>query len=223
MTDSLQQFTDELRRKIDSFQPQVEIRNIGTVIEAGDGIAQVQGLAGIRSQELVEFSNGVMGIAFNLEKEQVGIIILGEYQTITEGMQVRGTGRIASVPVGDGLIGRVVNALGEPVDGKGEFEFQQYRPIERIAPGVIERRDVDLPVQTGIKAIDSMIPVGRGQRELIIGDRQTGKTAIAIDTIINQKGKDLICIYVAIGQKKAAVARTIGTLKQFGAMAHRLW
>ena len=222
MTDSLQQFTDELRRKIDSFQPQVEIRNIGTVIEAGDGIAQVQGLAGIRSQELVEFSNGVMGIAFNLEKEQVGIIILGEYQTITEGMQVRGTGRIASVPVGDGLIGRVVNALGEPVDGKGEFEFQQYRPIERIAPGVIERRDVDLPVQTGIKAIDSMIPVGRGQRELIIGDRQTGKTAIAIDTIINQKGKDLICIYVAIGQKKAAVARTIGTLEQFGAMAHTI-
>lgn len=222
MANSLQQFTADLQKKIDSFHPQYEVQNIGTVIEAGDGIAQVEGLRGIRSQELVEFSNGVMGVAFNLEKEQVGIIILGEYETVSEGMQVRGTGRIASVPVGDGLIGRVVNALGEPVDGKGDFDFSQYRPIERIAPGVIERRDVDTPVQTGIKAIDSMIPVGRGQRELIIGDRQTGKTALAIDTIINQKGKDLICIYVAIGQKKAAVARTIGILEEFGAMAHTI-
>jgi F-type H+-transporting ATPase subunit alpha len=222
MTESLQQFTDALRQKIDSFKPQIEVQNIGTVLEAGDGIAQVNGLRGIRSQELVEFSNGVMGVAFNLEKEQVGIIILGGYQTVSEGMQVRGTGRIASVPVGDGLIGRVVNALGEPVDGKGDFDFTKYRPIERIAPGVIERKDVDTPVQTGIKAIDSMIPVGRGQRELIIGDRQTGKTALAIDTIINQKGKDLICIYVAIGQKKAAVARTIGILEEYGAMAHTI-
>ena len=222
MTESLQQFTDALRQKIDSFKPQIEVQNIGTVLEAGDGIAQVDGLRGIRSQELVEFSNGVMGVAFNLEKEQVGIIILGDYQTVSEGMQVRGTGRIASVPVGDGLIGRVVNALGDPVDGKGDFDFTKYRPIERIAPGVIERKDVDTPVQTGIKAIDSMIPVGRGQRELIIGDRQTGKTALAIDTIINQKGKDLICIYVAIGQKKAAVARTIGILEEYGAMAHTI-
>ncbi len=222
MTESLQRFTDELHRKIESFQPQFEVQNIGTVLEAGDGIAQVGGLAGIRSQELVEFSNGVIGIAFSLEKAQVGIIILGDYSTITEGMQVHATGRIASVPVGDGLIGRVVNALGEPIDGKGAIEFSKYRPIERIAASVVERKDVDSPVQTGIKAIDAMIPVGRGQRELIIGDRQTGKTAIAIDTIINQNGKDLICIYVAIGQKKAAVARTIGILEQFGAMSHTI-
>jgi F-type H+-transporting ATPase subunit alpha len=170
----------------------------------------------------VQFANGVMGIAFNLEKDAVGIIIMGDYSEIAEGMEVRATGRIASVPVGDGLIGRVVNALGEPVDGKGPVKFTDYRPIERIAAGVVERQDVDTPVQTGIKAIDSMIPIGRGQRELIIGDRQTGKTAIAIDTIINQKGKDLICIYVAIGQKKAAVARTVGILEQRGAMAHTI-
>jgi F-type H+-transporting ATPase subunit alpha len=222
MADSLQQYTDDLRKKIDLFQPQYEVQNVGSVLEAGDGIAQVEGLRGVRSQELVEFSNGIMGIALNLERDQVGVVILGDYERISEGMQVRGTGRIASVPVGDGLIGRVVNALGEPVDGKGDIVFNKYRPIERIAPGVIERKDVDTPVQTGIKAIDSMIPVGRGQRELIIGDRQTGKTALAIDTIINQKGKDLICIYVAIGQKKAAVARTIGVLEENGAMAHTI-
>lgn len=222
MTDSLQRFTDELHRKIEKFQTQYTVQSIGTVLEAGDGIAQVEGLAGIHSQELVEFSNGVIGIAFNLEKSRVGVIILGDYSTISEGMQVHATGRIASVPVGDGLIGRVVNAAGEPIDGKGSIEFSKYRPIERIAPGVIERKDVDSPVQTGLKAIDAMIPVGRGQRELIIGDRQTGKSAIAIDTIINQRGKDLICIYVAIGQKKAAVARTIGILEQFGAMGHTI-
>ncbi len=176
----------------------------------------------VKSQELVEFANGVMGIAFNLEKDAVGIIIMGEYSEITEGVSVRATGRIASVPVGEGLIGRVVNALGEPIDGKGTIQFTDYRPIERIAAGVVERQDVDTPVQTGIKAIDTMIPIGRGQRELIIGDRQTGKTALAIDTIINQKGKDLICIYVAIGQKKAAVARTVATLSQHGAMGHTI-
>ncbi len=163
-----------------------------------------------------------MGIAFNLEKDRVGVTILGDYLTVSEGMQVRSTGRIASVPVGDGLIGRVVNALGEPIDGKGPIVFNRYRPLERIAPGVVERQDVDTPVQTGIKAIDAMIPIGRGQRELIIGDRQTGKTAIAIDTIINQKGKDLICIYVAIGQKKAAIARTIALLERYGAMGHTI-
>ncbi|TLN23466.1 F0F1 ATP synthase subunit alpha, partial [bacterium] len=195
-------------------------QNIGTVIEAGDGIAEVEGLANVQSQELVEFANGVMGIAFNLEKEKVGVIILGDYSSVSEGMQVHSTGRIASVPVGDGLIGRVVNALGEPIDGKGPIQNTKFRPIERIAPGVIARQDVDTPVQTGIIAIDSMIPIGRGQRELIIGDRQTGKTAIALDTIINQKGKDLICIYVAIGQKKAAVARTLAILESYGAMAH---
>lgn len=220
MSDLIKQLTNDLQEKIQSYQPHLEIRNVGTVIEAGDGIAQVEGLAGVQSQELVEFENGVMGIAFNLEKDRVGVTILGDYLTVSEGMQVRSTGRIASVPVGDGLIGRVVNALGEPIDGKGPVVFNRFRPLERIAPGVVERQDVDTPVQTGIKAIDAMIPIGRGQRELIIGDRQTGKTAIAIDTIINQKGKNLICIYVAIGQKKAAIARTIALLERYGAMAH---
>ena len=192
-------------------------------MDAGDGIARLHGLANVRSQELVQFANGVMGIAFNLEKDSVGVIIMGEYSGITEGMTVRGTGRIASVPVGDALIGRVVNALGEPIDGKGPIAATSFRPIERIAPGVVQRQDVDTPVQTGIKTIDAMIPVGRGQRELIIGDRQTGKTALAIDTIINQKGKDLICIYVAIGQKKAAVARTVGiAASAIGAMEHTI-
>src|SRR5512140_1699796 len=192
MADLIKQITNDLQKKIESFEAKVEITDIGTVLEAGDGIARATGLANVKSQELVQFANGVMGIAFNLEQDAVGIIIMGDYSEIAEGMSVRATGRIASVPVGDGLIGRVVNALGEPVDGKGTVKFTDYRPIERIAAGVVERKDVDTPVQTGIKAIDSMIPIGRGQRELIIGDRQTGKTALAIDTIINQKGKDLI-------------------------------
>jgi len=218
----IRQLTADLQGKIEAYQPQVEVRNVGKVLEAGDGIARASGLAGVRSQELVEFANGVIGIAFNLESERVGITILGDYAGIHEGMEVRATGRIASVPVGEGLIGRVVNALGEPIDGKGSLQYSGFYPIERIAPGVVARQDVDSPVQTGIKAIDSMIPIGRGQRELIIGDRQTGKTALAIDTIINQKGKDLICIYVAIGQKKAAVARTIALLERYGAMAHTI-
>jgi len=218
MSDLISQITSDLQKQIDAFKPELEIRDVGTVVEAGDGIARVHGLADVRSQELVEFSDGTKGIAFNLERETVGVIIMGEYSGIAEGMEVRSTGRIASVPVGDVLVGRVVNALGEPVDGKGPIRSSQYRPIERIAPGVVARKDVDNPVQTGLKAIDSMIPIGRGQRELIIGDRQTGKTAIAIDTIINQKGKDLMCIYVAIGQKKAAIARTVAILERFGAM-----
>ncbi len=222
MTDFVKQIANDLQKKIESFEPKMGIADVGTVLEAGDGIARATGLANVRSQELVQFANGVMGIAFNLEKNAVGIIIMGEYSEITEGMGVRATGRIASVPVGDGLIGRVVNALGEPVDAKGPVNFTEYRPVERIAAGVVQRQDVDTPVQTGIKAIDTMIPIGRGQRELIIGDRQTGKTAIAIDAIINQKGKNLICIYVAIGQKKAAVARTVGILEQHGAMAHTI-
>lgn len=222
MSELIKQLTTDLQQKIDAFQPQLEVRDIGVVLEAGDGIAQVEGLMGVRSQELVQFENGVMGIAFNLEKNQVGVIMLGEYSGISEGMKVRSTGRIASVPVGEGLIGRVVNVLGEPLDGRGPISVEKYRPVERIAPGVVLRQDVDTPVQTGIKAIDAMIPIGRGQRELIIGDRQTGKTALAIDTIINQKGKDLICIYVAIGQKKAAVARTIALLERFGAMDHTI-
>ncbi len=222
MTDLIKNLTTDLQQKIDAFKPSLEVRNVGMVTEAGDGIAMVDGLAGVQSQELVEFENGVMGIAFNLEKDRVGVTIVGDYTIVSEGMQVRSTGRIASVPVGDGLIGRVVNALGQPIDGKGPIVHTRFRPIERIAPGVVERQDVDTPVQTGIKAIDSMIPIGRGQRELIIGDRQTGKTALAIDTIINQKGKNLICIYVAIGQKKAAIARTIGLLERTGAMAHTI-
>ena len=222
MTDLIKQITSDLQKQIESFEPKVELADIGTVLEAGDGIARATGLANVKAQELVQFANGVMGIAFNLERETVGIIIMGDYSGIVEGMSVRATGRIASVPVGDGLIGRVVNALGEPVDGKGSIQFTSYRPIERIAAGVVQRQDVDTPVQTGIKPVDAMIPIGRGQRQLIIGDRQTGKTAIAIDTIINQKGKNLICIYVAIGQKKAAVARTVSVLEQNGAMAHTI-
>ena len=222
MTDLIKDISASLQKQIEDFQPELEIRDVGTVISAGDGIARATGLANVQAQELVQFDNGVMGIAFNLERDNVGIIIMGEFSAIQEGSTVRSTGRIASVPVGDGLIGRVVNALGEPIDGKGQIAFDDYRPIERIAPGVIKRRDVDTPVQTGIKAIDALVPVGRGQRELIIGDRQTGKTALAIDTIINQKGKDLICIYVAIGQKKAAVARSVATLEEHGAMEHTI-
>jgi len=222
MSDLIKQITGDFQRQIESFKPELNISDIGMVLEAGDGIARVQGLANVRSQELVQFANGVMGTAFNLEKDRVGVIVMGDYGEIAEGMSVRGTGRIASVPVGDAMIGRVVNALGEPIDGKGPISTTGFRPIERIAPGVVYRQDVDTPVQTGIKSIDSMIPVGRGQRELIIGDRQTGKTALAIDTIINQKGKDLICIYVAIGQKKAAIARTVGILERFGAMEHTI-
>jgi len=220
MTDPLQDLSSELRRRIEGFSPIVEVKNIGTVQEAGDGIARVTGLADIRSQELVQFANGVMGIAFNLEADSVGVIVMGDYAGIEEGMTVSGTGRIASVPVGNALVGRVVNALGQPIDGKGPVKSASFRPIERIAPGVVRRKDVDTPVQTGITAIDSMIPIGRGQRELIIGDRQTGKTAIAVDAVIHQKGKGLTCIYVAIGQKRAAVARTVATLERFGAMEH---
>jgi F-type H+-transporting ATPase subunit alpha len=218
MTDLIKQITADLKQQIDAFQPTAELSDVGTVLEAGDGIARVRGLDDVRSQELVQFSNGVIGIAFNLEQSNVGVIIMGEYSGIQEGMLVRAMGRIASVPVGDAMVGRVVNALGEPIDGKGPIKATGYRPIERIAPGVIQRKDVDTPVQTGLKAIDSMIPIGRGQRELIIGDRQTGKTALAIDTIINQKGKNLFCIYVAIGQKKAAIARTVSILERYGAM-----
>lgn len=218
MTELIKQITADIQKQIETYKPELQLRDVGTVIEAGDGIARVRGLDGVKSQELVQFSNGVMGIAFNLEKDNVGIIIMGDYAEISEGTLVRATQRIASVPVGDSMVGRVVNALGIPIDGKGPIKSSNYRPIERIAPGVVQRKDVDSPVQTGLKAIDSMIPLGRGQRELIIGDRQTGKTALAVDTIINQKGKDLFCIYVSIGQKKAAIARTVATFERYGAM-----
>jgi F-type H+-transporting ATPase subunit alpha len=214
----LQEIAASLRQQIEAFAPTLEPVEIGTVLEVGDEIARVSGLAGVQASELVEFANGVLGIAFNLEADNVGVIIIGDYTGIEEGGVVRGTGRIASVPVGQGLIGRVIDAVGQPVDGKGTIHATGFRPIERIAPGVVARKDVDTAVQTGLKAIDSMIPIGRGQRELIIGDRQTGKTAIALDTIINQKGKKLACIYVAIGQKRAQVAQVVATLERYGAM-----
>ncbi len=216
--DVLRDITTSLRQRIEAFTPTLEPVEVGTVLEVGDGIARVSGLAGVQASELVEFSNGVLGIAFNLEADNVGVIIMGDYTTIEEGGVVRGTGCIASVPVGQELLGRVVNAAGQPVDGQGPIHTANTRPVERIAPGVIARKDVNTAVQTGLKAIDSMTPIGRGQRELIIGDRQTGKTAIALDTIINQKGKKLACIYVAIGQKKAQVAQVVATLERYGAM-----
>ncbi len=213
----------QLKQQILSFEAPVRAVDVGSVLQVGDGIARASGLANVRAMELVKFpKTGTVGMAFNLERDNVGIIILGDYTEIEEGDQVIATGEIASVPVGDALIGRVVNALGQPVDGKGPLKTDRTRPVERIAPGVVIRKSVDTPVQTGIKAIDTMIPIGRGQRELIIGDRQTGKTALAIDTIINQKGKNLICIYVAIGQKLAQVAQVVATLERYGAMEHTI-
>ena len=213
---------DLIKKQILAFEAPVHMVDVGTVTEVGDGIARIKGLANAMASELVEFANGVMGIVFNLEENSVGVIIMGEHTEIEEGDLVRSTGRIVSVPVGEALIGRVVNALGEPLDGKGPINASGMRPVERIAPNVIARKSVDTPVQTGIKAIEALIPIGRGQRELIIGDRQTGKTAIAIDTIINQKGKDLICIYVAIGQKRAQVVQLVATLEKYGAMDHTI-
>ncbi|WP_448575107.1 F0F1 ATP synthase subunit alpha [Thermomicrobium sp.] len=216
------EITEILKQQIEQYGSRMVVTNVGYVVQVGDGIATVHGLRDVMASELVEFENGVLGIAFNLQEDSVGVIILGDYTGIEEGDEVRATGRIASVPVGPALVGRVVNALGEPIDGKGPIDTDKFRPIERIAPGVVMRQDVDTALQTGIKAIDSMIPIGRGQRELIIGDRQTGKTAIAIDTIINQKGKGVICIYVAIGQKRAQVAQTVATLERYGAMEHTI-
>jgi F-type H+/Na+-transporting ATPase subunit alpha len=202
---------------------ETESASVGTVIAVQDGITRVYGLQDVKYLELVEFPRtGIMGMAFNLEEEAVSCTILGDYTQIREDDEVRTTGRVISVPVGDALIGRMVNPLGEALDDRGPITTDKFRPVERVAPGVITRQPVNTPVQTGIKAIDSMIPIGRGQRELIIGDRQTGKTAIAIDTIINQKGKNLICIYVAIGQKNSSVARTQAILEQYGAMEHTI-
>ncbi|HUW11306.1 MAG TPA: F0F1 ATP synthase subunit alpha [Anaerolineae bacterium] len=213
--------TAALRRQIEVFEAPLKAVDVGTVVEVGDGIARATGLATVMASELVEFTkSGVMGMALNLEPDQVGVIILGDYTDIEQGDEIRGTGRVVSVPVGEALIGRVVNALGMPIDGKGPIETDVLRPIERIAPNVTVRESVNRPVQTGIKAIDSMFPIGRGQRELIIGDRQTGKSALAIDTIINQGDKDLTCIYVAIGQKRSNVAQVVATLERFGAMDH---
>ncbi|KXK25410.1 MAG: ATP synthase subunit alpha [Chloroflexi bacterium OLB15] len=213
-SDLFQSFIDQVK----GYSPAVESVEVGYVEEVGDGIARVRGLQNVRFSELVRFSNGSAGIAFNLEKDNVGIIVMGEYDTINENDEVRPLGRIASVPVGMGMVGRVVNALGEPIDGRGPIESTEYYNIERIAPGVMQRKNVGRPVQTGIAAIDAMTPIGRGQRQLIIGDRQTGKTAITIDTILNQKGGDLYCIYVAIGKRRGEIARLVAQLEEAGAM-----
>ena len=211
-----------LREQIEQFEAPSVATDVGVVIEAGDGVARAHGLTNARYSELLEFPNGTMGLALNLEEESVSAVVLGDYEDIKEGDEVRATGRIIEVPVGDELIGRVVDALGNPIDGKGPIGATKSRPVERIAPGVTLRQSVDTPVQTGIKAIDSMIPIGRGQRELIIGDRSTGKSAIALDAIINQKGGDLVCIYVAIGQKAGKVAQVLGQLEEHGAMEHTI-
>ncbi len=216
------EITSIIKSAIDSFEPEIETRNVGTVVEVGDGIAQIYGLDAALASEMLEFPNGVFGLALNLEEETVGAVLLGNAAAIKEGDTVKTTGRVVEVPVGKELLGRVVDALGRPLDDKGPLNATANRPVERIAPGVIVRQSVDTPVQTGIKAIDALIPIGRGQRELIIGDRQTGKTAIAIDTIINQKGKGLVCIYVAIGQKLSTVANTVAILEQYGAMDHTI-
>ena len=211
-----------IKQQIQQYGTAATMVDVGTVVEIGDGIARVHGLAGVSNGELVEFPGGIQGMALNLEEETVGIVIFGEDFRIKEGDEVRATGRVAEVPVGDALIGRVVDSLGRPLDGKGPIKATTTRPVERIAPDVVSRSAVNRPVQTGIKVIDAMIPIGRGQRELIIGDRSTGKSAIAIDTIINQKGGDLICIYVAIGQKASKVVQTTALLEQYGAMEHTI-
>jgi len=217
-----QDITSVIRKQIEEFGTTVPVVDVGTVVEIGDGIARVHGLSGARSTEMVEFESGVMGIAMNLEEDQVGIALLGEDSAVKEGDEVRTTGRVMQVPVGDAMIGRVVNALGEPIDAKGPIDTSTYRPVERVAPNVIARSAVNTPVQTGIKSIDAMIPIGRGQRELIVGDRTIGKTAIALDVIINQKGGDLICIYVAIGQRIGRIASMVATLEEYGAMDHTI-
>ena len=220
LTLSASEIAAAITKGLEGYKPSVEARTVGRVIEVGDGIAQVYGLSGALSSELLEFPGGVAGMALNLGEETVGAVLLGDAKSIKEGDTVKTTGRVVEVPVGPELIGRVVDPLGRPLDGKGPINAKKSRPVERIAPGVISRKSVTTPVQTGIKAVDALIPIGRGQRELIIGDRQTGKTAVAIDTIINQKGKGLICIYVAIGQKLSTVRTVVAMLEKQGAMGH---
>ena len=211
-----------IRKQIENFETGVTVTEVGTVIKIGDGIAELHGLEKVMAGELLEFPNDVRGLALNLEEDKVGAVLFGDFQTIREGDLVKRTGRIMQVPVGDALIGRVVDCLGNPIDDAGPIVTEHYYPVERIAPGVVDRQPVKEPLQTGLKAIDAMVPIGRGQRELIIGDRQTGKTAVAVDTIINQKGKDVICIYVAIGQKASTVAQVVKTLQDFGAMDYTI-
>ncbi|MDO4574352.1 MAG: F0F1 ATP synthase subunit alpha [Planctomycetia bacterium] len=209
-----------IQQEIKQYESKIDVRQVGRVLEVGDGIAQVYGLSDVMAGEMVEFSNGVMGLAFNLNENSVGVIILGDYLKINEGDEVRSTGRLLSVPVGEAVLGRVIDPLGNPLDGKGPIQSTQTRPVESVAPSISERQPVREALQTGIKAIDAMTPIGRGQRELIIGDRKTGKTAITIDTIINQKGKGVYCFYVAVGQKESTVAGLIETLRQYGAMEY---
>ncbi|MBP7563688.1 MAG: F0F1 ATP synthase subunit alpha, partial [Candidatus Cloacimonetes bacterium] len=211
-----------IRNKIDNFQFDIDVKETGKVVQVGDGIARVYGLEQVMAGEMVLFPNDIFGMALNLEQENVGCIIFGDCKYIKEGDIVKRTGRILEVPVGNALLGRVVDSLGQPIDGKGDIKTDTFFPVERKALGVIDRQPVKEPLQTGIKPIDSMIPIGRGQRELIIGDRQTGKTAIAVDTIINQKGKDVICVYVAIGQKRSTVAKLVDTLDKNGAMSYTI-
>ena len=213
-------FTEIIKQQIEQFGSTVTTVDVGTVVEIGDGIARIHGLSGVKYSELLQFPHDIIGMALNLEEDSVGAIVLGEWNKVKEGDEVRSTGRIAEVPVGPGLIGRVIDPTGKPLDGKGPIKYDKTYPVERIAPNVVTRRSVNTPVRTGIKAIDSIIPIGRGQRELIIGDRATGKTAIALDTIIAQKGEDLVCIYVAIGQKASKVAQAVAILENNGAMAH---
>src|SRR5687767_13896956 len=222
MATTSSEITDIIKAQIAGFQGQAESADVGTVVEIGDGIARIHGLGGCMASELLDFGNDVFGLAFNLEEDTVSAIVLGEYTSIKEGGEVRTTGRIVETPVGRALIGRVVDPLGRPLDGKGPIETKDSRPVDVVAPGVIKRQNVDTPVQTGLKVIDAIIPIGRGQRELIIGDRQTGKSAVAIDAIINQKGKDLTCVYVAIGQKESSVAKLVATLEEHGAMEHTI-
>lgn len=217
-----QNIVEQLKTKIEGFQPGVKVEKVGTVLEVADGVARVSGLTEVASMEMLDFGNGVTGVALNLEESVVGSIILGDYTKIKVGDIVKTTGKILSVPVGEALIGRTVGALGEAKDGKGAISTKEFYPVEKIAPGVITRQSVNQPVQTGIKAIDALIPIGRGQRELIIGDRQTGKTAVAIDTIINQKGQDMVCIYCAVGQKESKVAKIVESLKKNGAMEYTI-
>ncbi|HYU25357.1 MAG TPA: F0F1 ATP synthase subunit alpha, partial [Thermoanaerobaculia bacterium] len=217
-----EEITEIIRQQLSGIGKGVDVSEVGTVMSVGDGIARIYGLERVMAGELVQFPHNVAGLALNLEEDNVGVVLLGEYQAIAEGDEVRRTGRIMSVPVGSAIVGRVVNPLGQPIDGKGPINTSEFIPIERLAPGVVDRKPVKEPLQTGLKAIDAMIPIGRGQRELIIGDRQTGKTAIAVDTIINQKGQGVICIYVAIGQKKSTVAQVVKTLEEHGAMEHTI-
>jgi len=216
------EITELLRQQIENYEQKIQIDEVGTIISLGDGIARVHGLDKVMAGEMIEFPHGVSGLAMNLDEDQVGAVLLGDYTLLKEGDQVKRTGRIMSVPVGDAMIGRVVNALGEPIDDKGPINTDKFNPVERLAPGVIARQSVREPMATGIKAIDTMIPIGRGQRELLIGDRQTGKTAIALDTIINSAKNDLICIYCAVGQKRSSVAQVVQTLEENGAMPYTI-